>query len=131
MTLPHTSGRGCAPSSTSRQAIHLDRIVVALDQAMLRFEGTEAKSIALPHRAKGAAAGQHDDLLAILHELLAELFEALGDVHGVADHGEVHAARRADIADHHRAGMEPDAHPDRRLTSGAAHGIVLTDHAGD
>ena len=47
------------------------------------------------------------------------------------DHGEVHPAGRADIADDDRAGMQADAHADRELAGGAAHRIVLADGPGD
>ena len=43
----------------------------------------------------------------------------LGDVDGIAEHGELHAARIADVAERDLAIVQPDADPDRRLAPGA------------
>jgi len=47
--------------------------------------------------------------LARRQQRLAEGFEALGDVHGNADHRVVHARRCANIASDHHAAMDADA----------------------
>src|SRR5437667_7300883 len=100
--------RSVQRTTRSGQTIDLDRIVTALDLPHHRWTQLDAEPVAILERRQRMTARQHDDLLAVLHELLAELLEALGDVHRIADHGEVDPAGRTDIADHHRAGMQPD-----------------------
>src|SRR5436190_2793871 len=120
------------PPAWSHQPVDLDRFLMALDVAMLgRRQLGQVKRGAVLDGAECAAAHQHDHLLAVLHELLAELFEALGDVHRVAHHREIDSPGCTDIAHHGRPRMQADADADGRLAGGGAHRVVLLDRSGD
>src|SRR5476651_787404 len=112
--------RGNYPGNrNSNQPVDLDRLVMALDRAVLeRRDDLEAERMEVLHSGQRAAAGEHDDVVGGRHELLAELLEALGHVHRVADDGEVDPARRADVAHDDGSRMHADAHADRRLAGG-------------
>ena len=71
-------------------------------------------------RRRPAAGAGHDRDLAVPWRAPSELFQARGNVHRVADRGVVDAAGKPDIADQHRAGMQPDAHAAGVEAGGAA-----------
>src|SRR5262249_61387571 len=119
-----------AATAMSDQPIDFDRLVVTFDRTQLGLGQFEVERGTVLDRGERIAADQQHDVLAVAHELLAELLDPVGDVHGVADHGEVDASGRADVADHDPPGMEPDAHADRRLAGRGARGAVPPYHHG-
>src|SRR5262245_9436113 len=74
----------------------------------------------------GLAADEHDDIIRAGVDLLAELLQALGDVHRIPDERVVDAARRTDIADHRRAGVNADAQANGPQVFGAPALVVLS-----
>ncbi len=61
----------------------------------------------------------------------AKRFDALANIHGIADDGVVDTIRRTNILDDDRTGIQADTNPDRFGSRRRAGPIVLCDGAGN
>ena len=92
----------------------------------------ETAGISAGEGAPGQRRGEdHHPVLGRPRHLLAELLQAAGGVHGVADGGVVHPAGRADVADHRGTRVQADAQADGRPAGGGGGRVVGVDGAGD
>ena len=103
--------------------VHRDRLRLALDDHLV----DDAAAVGAAQLAEGVFADQ--DLRAVG---LARAFEPRGEIHAVADHGEIHALGRADIAGDQAVGIQTDPDVYRRLSLRGAANVPLgqnADHA--
>src|SRR5215470_9270467 len=119
---PHPMERGaiafrsCLPQAKYRQAL-------AAAAQLLLAQRLQGKAVV--EKGGGRAADEHDDIVGAGVDLLAELLQALGDVHRIPDERVVDAAGRTDIADHRRAGVNADAQANGLQVLGPTALVVL------
>src|SRR5262249_37203188 len=120
---PHPVERGAiAFGSCSQQSKY--RHALAAAAQLLLAQRLQVKAVV--ETGGGRAADEHDDIVGAGVDLLAELLQALSDVHRIPDERVVDAAGRTDIADHRRAGVNADAQANGPQVFGAPALVVLS-----